>query len=44
MMVKWTNYGLLQANDGKILVNNGEMSVWLYTHVIIIDEQFTIIN
>ena len=34
-MVKWANDGLLQAyngkmlvNDGEILVNDGEMSVW----------------
>ena len=27
MMFKWTNYGLLQANDGKMLVNDGEMLV-----------------
>ena len=36
MMVKWAYDGLLQANDGKmlvnddgeVLVNDGEMSVW----------------
>ena len=27
MMVKWANYGLLQANDIKMLVHNGEMLV-----------------
>ena len=27
-MVKWANDGLLQANYGKMLVNDGEMSVW----------------
>ena len=25
MMVKWANYGLLQAYDGKMLGNDGEM-------------------
>ena len=51
MMVKWPNYGLLQANDGKILaidgemlVNDVEMSVWSYTHFTIIDEHFTIFD
>ena len=38
------NDGLLQANDGKMLVNGGEMSVWSYTHLTIIDEPFAIIN
>ena len=53
MMVKWTNNGLLQANDGKILITlialmmvnarqNGEMSI--YTHFTIIDEHFAITN
>ena len=27
MMVKWAIYGLLQANDGKMLVNDDEMLV-----------------
>ena len=27
MMVKWTNFGLLQANNGKMLVNDCEMLV-----------------
>ena len=27
-----------------MLVNDGEMSVWSYTHFTIIDEHFTIIN
>ena len=27
MMVKWANYGLLQAYDGKMLDNDGEMLV-----------------
>ena len=51
MMVKWANYGLLQANDGKMLVNDfkmlvndGEMSVWSYTHFTFIDEYFTIVS
>ena len=51
MMVKWSNYGLLQANAtkmlvnyGEMLVNDGEMSVWSYTHFTIIDEYLTIIN
>ena len=51
MMVKWANYGTLQANDGKILVNDGEMPVndgemmvWSYTHLTIINKQFIIIN
>ena len=43
MMVKW-------ANDGKMLVNDGEMSELSYTqftiakHFTIIDEHFNIIN
>ena len=38
MMVKWANYGILQANDGEMLLNDGEMllddgemSEWSYT-------------
>ena len=27
MMVKWANYGLLQAYDGKMLDNDGEMLI-----------------
>ena len=37
MMVTWENDGLLQANDG-------EKSIWSYTHFTIIDKHFTIIN
>ena len=44
MMVKWANDFLLQANaskmlfdDGEMLVNDGEMSIWSYTHFTIID-------
>ena len=44
MMVKWVNDGILQANDGEMLVNNdfemlvndGEMSEKSYTHFNII--------
>ena len=38
MMVKWANDGTLQA------INDGEMSVWSYTHFTIIDKHFTIFN
>ena len=43
----------LQSNDGKILVNDGQMpvevndgqmSLWSYTHFTIINEHFTIIS
>ena len=34
---------LLQANDGQMLVNYGQMSVW-YTNFTIINEYFTIID
>ena len=44
MMVKWANDGTLQAYDGKMLVNDGEMSIWSYTQFTIIDWHFTIIN
>ena len=44
MVVKWANDGLLQAYNGKMLVNDGEMlvnddkiSIWSYTHFTIID-------
>ena len=29
ILVKWGNDGLLQAYDGTMLVNDGEMSIWL---------------
>ena len=41
MMVKLVNDALFQANDGKMLVNDGEMSVCSYTYINIIDEHFT---
>ena len=36
MMVKWSNNGLLQANDCEMIGNDGEMSVWspFITHII----------
>ena len=37
MMVKW-------ANDGEMLLNDGEMSELSYTQFTIIDEYFTINN
>ena len=49
-MVKWAIDGLLQANDGKMLVNgemfvnDDKMSIWSYTHFTIIDEHVTNIN
>ena len=43
-MVKWANDDFFQANASKMLVNDGEMNVWLYTHFTIIAEHFTIIN
>ena len=44
MMVKWANDGILQANDSKMLINDGEMSEWAYTHFSIIGEHFTILT
>ena len=42
---RWLSFLLvLQTNDGKILINDGEMSVESYTHFTIIDEHFTIIG
>ena len=33
-----------KANDGEMLVNDGEMSIWSYTHFTIINKYFTIIS
>ena len=34
----------MPVNDAEMLVNDGEMSLWPYTHFTIIEERFTIIN
>ena len=31
------DHDLLHANDGEMLVNDGEMSIWPYAHFAIID-------
>ena len=45
MMVKWANDCLLQAYasiihvyDGKVLINDGEVNKWSYTHLTIIEK------